>query len=211
MDGPIEQAKAQSGIAGVSRYSGGSDLEKLGEEDRVRRYTEYYLETRPALKAYLHAYLGANDAAIEDCIQETGIVVWNKWDEAWDLDGFQKFSYVTARFKALSWLKKHKPAKHMTLSPSVMDGLAERSSEMGRDDRLESLKYCMENLSPEHRQVLEARYEKESSKALSQLAAKMGRSVDAVYKQLERLRTILKDCVDKRSREQQNLEGGVHE
>lgn len=172
-------------------------LQELGENDKVRRYTEYYLETRPRLKAYLSSFLGANESAIEDCIQEAGLVVWNKWDGEWDLDAFQKFSFVTGRFKALSWLKKHKPAKQLMLSPTVMESLAEKSLELQRDERLDKLKQCMEQLKPEHRQILEARYEDQSSKAVNALAKAMGRSVDAVYKQLERLRTVLRDCVSK--------------
>lgn len=181
----------------LGRYAEGSGIDELGENDKVRRYTEYYLETRPRLKAYLSSFLGANESAIEDCIQEAGLVVWNKWDGEWDLDAFQKFSFVTGRFKALSWLKKHKPAKQLMLSPTVMESLAEKSLELQRDERLDKLKQCMEQLKPEHRQILEARYEDQSSKAVNALAKAMGRSVDAVYKQLERLRTVLRDCVSK--------------
>lgn len=181
----------------LGRYAEGSGLDELSANDKVRRYTEYYLATRPSLKAYLSSFLGANEAAIEDCIQEAGLVVWSKWDAEWDLDAFQKFSFVTGRFKALSWLKKHKPAQQMTLSPVLMESLAAKSLEVQRDGRLDKLKQCMERLTPEHRQILEARYEDQSSKAVNELAKKMGRSVDAMYKQLERLRTVLRDCVSK--------------
>lgn len=194
-----EQSQEINDASRVGRYVAGGSLEELGESDKVRRYTEYYLETRPALKAYLSSFLGGNDTAIEDCIQETGMVVWSKWDGQWQLDDFQKFSFVTGRFKALSWLKKHKPAKQMLLSPSIMESLAAKSLELQRDERLDRLQQCMEQLKPEHRQVLEARYESADSKAVGELAKKMGRSVDAVYKQLERLRTVLRDCVSKKS------------
>ncbi|WP_377136917.1 sigma-70 family RNA polymerase sigma factor [Rubritalea spongiae] len=172
-------------------------LETLGENDKVRRFTEYYIVTRPVLKAYLSAFLASNDAAIEDCIQEASLVVWKKWDEQWDLDGFQKFIFVTGKFKALSWLKKHQPAKKVRLSNSLMERLADKTIELERDARLDSLHLCMEKLSPKHREILDARYVQQGGKAIGELAEKMDRSVGAIYKQLERLRTILRDCVSK--------------
>ncbi|MFC4995097.1 sigma-70 family RNA polymerase sigma factor [Rubritalea tangerina] len=187
----------------LGRYLDERGLEALDEGDKVRRYTEFYLRTRPALKAYLYAFLAGNDAAIEDCIQETGLVVWNKWDESWDLDAFQKYAFVTGKYKALSWLKKHKPAKKVYLSPALVERLADKSSELERDARLDSLQQCMDQLSPQNREILEARYESEGSKALRNLAEKMERSVDAIYKQLERLRSSLKDCVSRKSKLQQ--------
>lgn len=181
----------------LGRYLDLHALESLGENDKVRRYTEYYIVTRPVLKAYLYAFLAANDAAIEDCIQEASLVVWNKWDEDWDLDGFQKFIFVTGKFKALSWLKKHQPAKKVRLSTSLMERLADKTVELQQDARLDSLQLCLEKLSPTNREILEARYTHQGSKAIGELAEKMDRSVDALYKQLERLRTILRDCVSK--------------
>ena len=193
-----DQSLKKASECRVARYVTGGSLDELGASDKVKRYTEYFVETRPALKAYLSSFLGANDEAIEDCVQETGMLVWNKWDGDWDLDSFQKFSFVTARFKALSWLKKHKPARHLVLSPAAMESLAEKSLEIQQDERLDLLQQCIEQLKPEHREVLEARYEAADSKALGLLAKKMGRSVDAVYKQLERLRTVLRDCVSRK-------------
>lgn len=182
----------------LEKYLQSSELTLLDKEDKMRKFTDFYLATRAPLRAYLYSFLPGNDEAIEDCIQETGVVVWAKFVADWDLDAFQKFSYTTARFKALSWLKKNKPAQRVQLSPSIMEKLADKSIEVARDARLDRLQQCMEQLSEEKRAILEARYEEADSKAIGRLAKSLNRSVDGIYKQLERLRTVLKDCVSRK-------------
>lgn len=165
-------------------------------DPKVRKFVEFYLKTRVPLKAYLYGFLKSS-AAIEDCIQETCLVVWNKQQDSWTLDEYQKFSYTTARFKALSWLKKNAPSKHLQLSPELMEKLADKTKSVVNDERVTTLNECLAKLNDDHRAVLAARYESVDSKALATLAKKLNRKVDSLYKQLERLRTVLRDCVRK--------------
>ena len=176
-----------------------TELEKVDPAEldpKVRKFVAFYLQTRVPLRAYIYGFL-KNSEAIEDCIQETCIVVWDKQQEGWSLDEYQKFSYATARFKALSWLKKHQPKKHVQLSPAMMERLADSTLEVEQDQRISTLNDCLDRLSPEQRSILDARYEAADSQALQLLANKLNRKVDSLYKQLERLRTILRDCVRK--------------
>lgn len=176
-----------------------SELEKVHAAEldpQVRKFVDFYLQTRVPLRAYIYGFL-KNSEAIEDCIQETCIVVWDKQQEDWSLDEYQKFSYTTARFKALSWLKKHQPKKHVQLSPAMMEKLADRTRQVEQDHRISTLNQCLDRLSTEQRDILDARYEAADSQALQQLASKLNRKVASLYKQLERLRTILRDCVRK--------------
>ena len=165
-------------------------------DPQVRKFVDFYLQTRVPLRAYIYGFL-KNSEAIEDCIQETCMLVWNKQQEGWTLDEYQKFSYTTARFKALSWLKKHQPKKHVQLSPAMMEKLADRTLQVEPDHRISILNDCLDRLSPEQRNILDARYEAADSQALQLLANSLSRKVDSLYKQLERLRTILRDCVRK--------------
>jgi RNA polymerase sigma factor (sigma-70 family) len=176
-----------------------SELEKVDAaalDPQVRKFVDFYLQTRVPLRAYIYGFL-KNSEAIEDCIQETCMLVWNKQQEGWTLDEYQKFSYTTARFKALSWLKKHQPKKHVQLSPAMMEKLADRTLQVEPDHRISILNDCLDRLSPEQRNILDARYEAADSQALQLLANSLSRKVDSLYKQLERLRTILRDCVRK--------------
>ena len=176
-----------------------TEIEKVDSAEldpMVRKFVAFYLQTRVPLRAYIYGFL-KNSEAIEDCIQETCIVVWDKQQEGWSLDEYQKFSYATARFKALSWLKKHQPKKHVQLSPAMMERLADSTLEVEQDQRISTLNDCLDRLSPEQRSILDARYEAADSQALQLLANRLNRKVDSLYKQLERLRTILRDCVRK--------------
>ncbi|PQJ29705.1 sigma factor [Rubritalea profundi] len=183
---------------GISQLTN-SELNKVDAaalDPQVRKFVDFYLQTRVPLRAYIYGFL-KNSEAIEDCIQETCMLVWNKQQEGWTLDEYQKFSYTTARFKALSWLKKHQPKKHVQLSPAMMEKLADRTLQVEPDHRISILNDCLDRLSPEQRNILDARYEAADSQALQLLANSLSRKVDSLYKQLERLRTILRDCVRK--------------
>jgi RNA polymerase sigma-70 factor (ECF subfamily) len=75
--------------------------------------------------------------------------------------------------------------------------LADRTLQVEPDHRISILNDCLDRLSPEQRNILDARYEAADSQALQLLANSLSRKVDSLYKQLERLRTILRDCVRK--------------
>ena len=53
---------------------------------------------------------------------------------------------------------------------------------------------CLEKLTPEQRAVVEAYYYRR--KDVTMIAAESRRSVDAVYKLLQRIRSILRRCID---------------
>ena len=178
---------------------------QLSQSDDARRFTEYYLEARPSLRAYLYTLL-RNHSAVEDCLQEACIVVWDKKQPDWTLEDFRKVAFTCARFKALSWLKKHKPASHLTLSPELSSLIAKKSAQIefhqdtGLQERMEAMRLCIGALPEKQQRILNTRYgAADSSKTtLSRLADSLNSSLPAIYKQLERMRTALKDCISKR-------------
>lgn len=177
-----------------------SSLAIAGTSNEAAIFTEYYLETRPSLRAYLTSFIH-NHAAVEDCLQETCLVLWKKKEAHWTLEDFRKVAFTCARFKALSWLKKNKPASHLSFSPEIAQKLALKAAEtVGADgdtqsERMEALLKCLETLPEEQRHLIEVRYDPAESEDLVQMAKKKNRTLSALYKQLERTRTALRNCV----------------
>jgi hypothetical protein len=60
------------------------------------------------------------------------------------------------------------------------------------------LQSCLDALEPAPRRLLEIRYSTQHPTALQQEAKTAGSSIDAIYKKLERLRKLLRDCVTKK-------------
>ncbi|NWK55016.1 sigma-70 family RNA polymerase sigma factor [Verrucomicrobiaceae bacterium N1E253] len=181
-----------------------SGLLQHAVEDDALSFTKHYLATMTSLRAYLGSFL-RDHAAVEDCLQETCLVLWNKRQPHWSEEDFRKVAFTSARFKALSWLKKNKPAKHLSLSPELSERLAvlaaqaDDSGDDHRSDRTEALRVCMDGLPERQRALIEARYDANQENALQKLSKQQNRTMAAIYKQLERIRTALRQCVERRA------------
>jgi len=140
------------------------------------------------------ASLVPNRADSEDIFQKTCLSAWE-----------QRSSYDPGREMFL-WLcgvarnhirhyyrgRRNSPVR---LSPVVIEQLADlRLAEDAREEqRQKALEACMEKLPRKDRDVLEAYYAQ--TRPVRSVAAALGRSTDAVFKSLQRLRTALYDCV----------------
>lgn len=170
------------------------------ENSEVRQFTQLYLAVQPALRAFLSTIV-RDSSAVEDCLQEACIVLWNKRDPDWSTEDFRKVAFTCARFKGLNWLKKNKPNLKTALSPELTKQLSMKMAEQelrnktNLTNRLDAMRNCLDRLSDTQRKIIQARYESEKADALTKVSANLGRSMDAIYKQLERIRTALRKCI----------------
>ena len=172
----------------------------------IERFSKLLQVTRPALRAHLSTKLRCREA-VEDCLQEIALTVWQKYDEGWDEESFRRYSFTCARFKALSWLKKNKSNNLVVMAPEMAERLADRIESLGsggdgeaktETDRIMALENCVDGMPQRQRELLMSRYGPKEGGTLEEQARKLSLSMDAVYKQLERLRTALRDCVEQR-------------
>jgi DNA-directed RNA polymerase specialized sigma24 family protein len=63
---------------------------------------------------------------------------------------------------------------------------------------MEALRCCYDRLEEEPKQLLVLRYGSQKKGALAKAAKSRGTSIDAVYKKLERIRLLLRECVTKK-------------
>ncbi|GAA5495714.1 hypothetical protein Rhal01_01893 [Rubritalea halochordaticola] len=176
-------------------------LDSLGPKHaEVKQFTQLYLAAQPSLRAFLSTIV-RDPAAVEDCLQETCIVLWKKRDPSWDIEDFRRLAFTCARFKGLSWLKKNKPNLKTYLSPDITKKLSMKVAEHEQRNanrlttRLDAMRHCLDLLSDKQREIIQARYESDQADALAKIASRMNRSMDAIYKQLERIRTSLRKCI----------------
>lgn len=168
-------------------------------------FVQRCMELRLTLLAYLRGFL-PDHFATEDCLQETFSVLWEKYAETTGED-FRKLAFTCARHKALQWLDRNKVTRLMVVDPAIAQKIAEAAEQSAdaipsdvKDHRAEWLRACLKQLAPDQRKLLEARYGADSKSGLLVLARELGRKADALYKQLERLRVVLKSCVERKSR-----------
>lgn len=179
----------------------GKQLPALAEADRkLLAFTQLWTLHQSTVRAYLASFLG-NSIAVDDAMQDVALVVWQKGPWEADTSAFLGYSLACARRIALAARRKQGDTRMELLSPEAAVALADRVAFLEQQesvhagDRLHSLRRCLERLNPEHRGLLESRYSGESKGELRGHSKRVGKSMDALYKTLERLRELLRACV----------------
>jgi len=133
-------------------------------------------------------------------LQETGLVLWRKWDQFDRSREFLPWACGIARLQVLRFVREHR-AKGQFLDEKVMNELADVAEEkiqhMTRvETRIESLKKCIEELDEPNRRLVEDRYFKSIS--TKQIAEQSGKPAVTIYKILARARVQLMNCMKRR-------------
>lgn len=199
-----------SNPAPLTRDGGGNEpsrrpetalITSLAEADqKLLGFTRQWTLHQPTVRAYLASFLG-NSIAVDDALQEVALVVWQKgpWDG--DASDFLGYCLACARRIALATRRKQGDSRMELLSPEAAVALADRVALLEQQEtvptgaRLQALRECLGRLQPEHRELLESRYSGESKEELRGISKRAGKSMDALYKTLERLREVLRTCV----------------
>jgi RNA polymerase sigma-70 factor, ECF subfamily len=183
----------------------GPALPSLADSDRkLLAFTRLWTLHQSSVRAYLASFLG-NSIAVDDALQEVALVVWRKGPCDEDASAFLRYSLGCARRIALAARRKQGAVWLELLSPEAATALADRvafleQQSVPNPERMHTLRRCLEKLQPEHRELLEFRYSGESKEELRGLSKRVGKSMEALYKTLERLRDVLRSCVERSQR-----------
>jgi RNA polymerase sigma-70 factor (ECF subfamily) len=162
---------------------------------KSKRFLRLFLQNERRLYAYILTLL-PNRADADDVLQEASLVMWDKFDEGNPPADFAAWGCRIAYFKVLDFCKKRQRSRVLFSQP-VLERLAETAAEQGAalqlDERREALAGCLEKLRPRDRELLASRFAEGAT--VQSAAAHDGRSVDAVYKALAKIRQALFDCV----------------
>jgi RNA polymerase sigma-70 factor (ECF subfamily) len=141
----------------------------------------------------------------EDLLQETSVVICEKFDEFTPGTDFVAWACQIAWWRIRYARQKFARAK-VVFDDDLLESVAHTATSMREelDERHEALAGCLKKLPPRDRELVLTRYEPGSG--VAEAAKRTGRSMDAAYKALNRLRKLLHDCV---SDELSQPHGGV--
>ncbi|MCB1132059.1 MAG: sigma-70 family RNA polymerase sigma factor [Verrucomicrobiae bacterium] len=172
----------------------------VADERKLFVFSQQWTRHQPSIRAYLASFLG-NSIAVDDALQEVAVVVWQKGPWEADASAFLGYCLACARRIALAARRKQADPRMELLSPEAAAALADRVAFQEQqqaapaDERVHALRRCLEKIGPEQRELLESRYAGKSKEELRALSKRGGKSMDAIYKTLERLRLLLRACV----------------
>ena len=165
------------------------------EMGKAKLFLRLFLQNQRRIYAYVLTLL-PNRADADDVFQEASLVLWDKFDEDSPPDDFAAWGCRIAYFKVLDFCKKHQRSR-VLFSQAMLERVAEtaveQSATLQLDERREALAGCLGKLAARDRDLLAARFA--DGATVQSTAEQVGRSADAVYKALARIRRALFDCV----------------
>lgn len=151
--------------------------------------------SQSALYASITATLGGTESA-QDILQETNVVLLEKWHEFDVARPFLPWAMTFARFQVLAWRKKQSRDR-LVLSDAIFDQVADAlaSAPPPPSRQLDALEACYQKLSTEWRRLMDARYQK--GEAVRDIAQALGQTENVVSVTLFRIRKTLLECMQK--------------
>ena len=162
-------------------------------EDRYERFVALFVAHEARLRSFLRCLLFAWDD-VDEVMQETSLVAWRKF-EAFEMGtNFMAWAAAIARFEALKH-RRRRSQERLVFSEGVMDLIADEAGDevevMERERR--ALEQCLAKLQPAQRELLQLSYQ--PGVKFHEVAERAGKSVQAFYKTVQRLRASLLECI----------------
>jgi len=161
--------------------------------DRYEQFTRLLLEHEPEiLRAVMVIIPERADA--RDIVQETAVALWKHFEQYDSTRPFANWALGYARIQMRRFLRSGSRRASLTERAAVLLEQAQDDRAADKEKRDAALRECLEQLPPHSRDVLTGYYFDE--RTVEQLAQSHGRSVEAIYKILQRLRAALLDCIN---------------
>jgi RNA polymerase sigma-70 factor (ECF subfamily) len=135
----------------------------------------------------------------QDIVQETAVALWKKIDQYDPQQPFTPWACRFALFEARQHMRRQQRLPDV-FDVELVDQLISRRTEIAHtlDERREHLADCIGRLPGEQRKIIERYYYDQMP--VESIATNLGRTTDAVYKALQRIRQSLCNCVEQKMR-----------
>ncbi|MCM8533966.1 MAG: sigma-70 family RNA polymerase sigma factor [Lentisphaeraceae bacterium] len=167
--------------------------------ENYSRFITLYTSSVPILRSYLRKLLPTWED-VDEVLQNTSLVLWEKFETYEDGTEFCKWACVIARFECLNYKRTKARDKHQ-FGDELFNLLADES--LDHYDKYESerkaLNSCLSKLDTKQQEITLKAY---SAKSIKEVAQEYSRSATALYKALKRIRTNLLKCIKKETVDQ---------
>ena len=164
--------------------------------DRREQFVALFVRHEAAIHSFVLTLLPDLDDA-EEVVQQAALTLWRKFDQFTPGSNFRNWAFQVAKLTAMNHLRINR-RNRLRFPDELLEVLAERAAE--RNEQLElqrrALASCLEQLPETDRELLAGCYAEGTT--INGWAERVGRSANAVYKHLNRLRAALLKCVQSR-------------
>jgi RNA polymerase sigma-70 factor (ECF subfamily) len=162
-------------------------------DDAYERFTRLFLEHEPEILQAVLVFVPQR-ADARDIVQETAVTLWQQFAQYDAARPFTNWAIGYARMQVRRFLRSG--ARRAVLSEHAVELIETAQDERAgwKEKRDTALRECLEQLPHASRGILEGYYFQE--RTVEALATTHGRSAEAIYKILQRLRAALLDCIN---------------
>lgn len=163
--------------------------------DRAEQFVRLFSAQQRRLYSCILA-LVPNRADAEDVFQETAAVLWRKFGQYDATQSFGAWACRIAYFEAIAFRRKSRSSSCLwrdSFVELVSEDMVARSDELER--RQAALTSCLEKLRPADRELIALRYGGDAT--TREVAVKIGRPVEGLYKVFQRIHRTLFECIDR--------------
>jgi len=163
--------------------------------DAPREFLTHYTKTQRRLYLWILS-LVPNPTEAEEILQETSLVLWNKFSEFQTGTNFAAWAARVAYFEVMKHRERRRREK-LRFSDDLIRLLADEGiRDLDRAAaRQEALARCLDRLKPDDRELIRLRYEDGATG--ESVARRLGRPPNSVSQSLARIRRALYDCVQR--------------
>jgi len=168
-----------------------------GEENQRETFARLFAQHHRWLYAYLMSIL-ADFSSTEEVFQEVCVVLWREFGKFDPNTEFRRWASVIARNKVYQFRQSR--ARHgRCLTNEVLELIAEQALETSDllEERRAALHRCLSELKESDRELISACYS-EIPQNYNQVAEQLRRPANTVYKALQRIRRVLRECIRRR-------------
>ena len=169
----------------------------MQDEQQVAELMRLFSRHQRRLLAYIQTLVPTRND-VEDIMQETGIVMLKKYSEFEPGTNFIAWAFRIAYHEVQDYYERRRHQRLMCFDEETLQLLSQEvtSQVPQHDSRYDALVDCLQRLPDRDRQFVLSRYE--TGSGVEQAANLSGRSKQAAYKALSRIRNALLQCVDQK-------------
>lgn len=159
-----------------------------------------YLRLVTGHQAAIYGYIRslAPNGDIDDILQETNLILWEKSRTFQPGSNFKAFAFRIAHLKTLEALRAQRRRQWLVFDTDLLDSIAQHQTGPAAlaTGHQAALRHCLLELSSEDRQLIHSRYT--HRKSVRDLARESGRSEGSLQQLFFRLRNTLRSCIQSR-------------
>jgi len=169
-------------------------------DTRYRAYLQLLTANQVRIMGFI-CVMVPNRSVADDILQETTILMWEKFENFQDGTNFAAWGIRIAKNKILQHYTKEK-RHHLMFDVNAIQNLADQSGIYSHgDEQIDALKNCTKKLPADDQKILEMRYLDNID--IKQIAQKINRSTSLLYRKMAKIHRSLLTCI---KRQMANLE-----